>query len=42
MLDKRETLERGDGYFISYLKFKGIFPASARDFLTITLNKADG
>lgn len=27
-------------YFIAYLKYKGIFPASARDFVTLTSNKA--
>ena len=42
MLEKIEVLEEGEGYYITYLKYKGIFPASARDFIIISLNKADG
>ena len=31
-----------EDYFIAYLKYKGIFPASARDFVTLTSSKQVG
>ena len=42
MLEKIDVLQKGDGYSISYLKYKGIFPASARDFIILTFNRPDG
>lgn len=30
MLERQEVLESGEGYTVQYLKYKGIFPVSAR------------
>lgn len=39
MLESQEVLLEKEGYEIQYLKYKGIFPVSGRDFVILTADK---
>ena len=39
MLERNELLHSEEGIEISYLKYKGMFPVSARDFVILTMDK---
>lgn len=42
MLERQEVLESGEGYTVQYLKYKGIFPVSAREFIILTGDRRTG